>query len=123
VNQNTERLLDYGLTHKTQKNQSQIKLWSFGSFSTFLNLQILENSGLQALKMNFLKENLANIMLVKFAKCKYTIKICMYVAAFFQNFPKFAHFKAIFVNQKNERLLDCACFNAQNPEKPITSKL
>jgi hypothetical protein len=91
--------------------------------STFLNLQILENSGLQALKMNFLKENLANIMLVKFAKCKYTIKICMYVAAFFQNFPKFAHFKAIFVNQKNERLLDCACFNAQNPEKRITSKL
>jgi hypothetical protein len=36
VNQNTERPLDYGLMHKTQKNQSQVKLWLFGKFPHFL---------------------------------------------------------------------------------------
>jgi hypothetical protein len=38
---------------------------------------------------------------------------------FFQNFPKFLHFETVLVKQKTERLL----FNAQNPEKPVTSQL
>jgi hypothetical protein len=38
---------------------------------------------------------------------------------FFQNFPKFSDFETVLVNQKTTSLL----FNAQNPEKPITSQL
>jgi hypothetical protein len=75
-----------------------------------LELELLEKFGLSSKNEFFEKKILLKNVCKVFIKSK-KIK-------FFQNFSKFSYFETVLVNQKTERLL----FNAQNPEKPITSQ-